>query len=486
VEGAADTSKLYQVIVAVVLAVGFFLFSYLASPRKTVPWIICLSPFQMIDSPYTNSTVMITFVVGIAYILRGRLKYLPMLGFFLLIMGIYMASTGLADRSTYIQHAIYMFNYVSAILMFFLVYNFVRETKDIDLVVRLLIVLNILVVIHSIIQINVGPRFALFGIQELSIKGARGGDDPRLSGPFGVGITAELLVLSMLLFAYLSIHIKSAMKRNLLYFLTALNLGCLVATANRGGFLALVGGAGLFLIMFRRELGMKRTITLSVVGVFLLVVMSVIVVNFTNYGQMYDRLAATELEGGVPDSRAVTWANIVPEIAKKPILGHGPRLRLYNDYARPYPNTPLLHYPHDLYLFLMYTVGAVGLGAYLWFFAWLIVRFRAGIRQPSGDPFVDGFIKLGILSMIVFLVDEIKIEFLRFDYIDYWYYIFSVFAIFLGFADLARNGEFRRNENHQVKAADSSVMPAQQRALPTDPGSRKNEYSPGHGRFRRN
>ena len=74
---AGDTGKLYQIVVAVVLAVGFFLFRYHASPRKVVSWIICLSPFQIIDSPYTTSSVLITYVVGIAYMLRGRLQYLP-------------------------------------------------------------------------------------------------------------------------------------------------------------------------------------------------------------------------------------------------------------------------------------------------------------------------------------------------------------------------------------------------------------------------
>jgi hypothetical protein len=54
-------------------------------------------------------------------------------------------------------------------------------------------------------------------------------------------------------------------------------------------------------------------------------------------------------------------------------------------------------------------------------------------------------VKLGVLSMIVFLIDEIKIEFLRFGFIDYWQYIFSLFAMFLGFADLARSGQLSRS-----------------------------------------
>jgi O-antigen ligase len=448
-----DASKLYLVVAAVTLAIGFFLFTYFASPRKTVPLLIWLSPFQTIDTPYTTSSVMLTYVVGIAYIFRGKLRFLPMLGIFLAIMAVYVASTGFAHRNTWVPHALYMFNFGSAILMFYVVYNFVRETKDVDLVIRTLIILNILVVIYSIIQVNVGPRFALFGIPELSIQGARGGGDPRLRGPYGVGITAELFVLSILLFAYLLIHVKSAIKRNGIYLLMALNLGCLIATANRGGFLSLIGGAGLFLIMYRSTLGVKRTMTLTIAGVFLIAIMSVIVVNYTQYGQMYDRLEATEFEEGLPDSRARAWSNIVLLIAEKPLLGHGPMLRLGEDTIRPDPETRTLHYPHNVYLFLLYTVGVFGLIVYLVFFAWLMVRFRSGIKQPSGDPFIDGFIKLGILSLIVFLIDQIKVEFLRFEYIDYWHYTFSVFAIWLAFADMSRSAKLHPATTESLDAS---------------------------------
>jgi O-antigen ligase len=184
--------------------------------------------------------------------------------------------------------------------------------------------------------------------------------------------------------------------------------------------------------------------------------MSIVVINYTQFGQMYERLEATQLEEGMPDSRARTWTNIIGHIAEKPLLGHGPMLRLEElAPGQPAP-TQSIHYPHNVYLYLLYTTGAAGLILYLIFFAWLVVRYRRGIRQPSGDPFIDGFIKLGILSMIVFLVDQIKIEFLRFEYIDYWHYTFAVFAMWLAFADMARKGEFQRVETEGERATEAS------------------------------
>jgi O-antigen ligase len=188
--------------------------------------------------------------------------------------------------------------------------------------------------------------------------------------------------------------------------------------------------------------------------------MSIVVVKFTDYGQMYERLAATEVEGGVPDTRANTWSQAVPEIAKRPVLGHGPRLRLEGDEARSYPGRTYTLYPHNIYLFLLYTVGIVGLAAYMWFFGWLIVRFRRGIQNASDDPLVNGFIRLGILLTVVFLIDELKIEFLRFALIDYWHFVFTLFAIFLGFADLASAGHFRAASVSGVNGNEQTRMRA--------------------------
>jgi O-antigen ligase len=446
-----EANQLIQIIAALAIAVAVFLVGYIASPRKVVPWLIFLSPFQLIESPYTSSSVMVTYVVAIAYILRGRLKFLPMLGIFAVIISIYLSSSGFAHRSTHVQHAIYIFNYVSAVLMFYIVYNFVRETKDVALVTRALIIANILVVIYCIIQISVVGRYSFLGIEELSLIGARARGDPRLNGPFNPGLTAEFMVISILLFGYLLIYIRSSAMRMLLYLLVALSLGCIIATANRGGFLVLIGAVGLFLIMYRRQLGVKRTLALSMSGIFLIAIMSVVVIQYTNYGQMYERLAATELERGLPETRADTWGDIWSRMFDRPLLGHGPRLRLYNDHAQPYPGTPVVNFPHNLYLFLFYTVGLAGLIVYLAFFTWLYRRYRQGVKQSGSEPFMQGFIKLGVLFMVVFLVDQLKIEFLRFQTVDYWHFIFSVFAIWLAFSDMARKGEYARRDLSSVR-----------------------------------
>jgi O-antigen ligase len=104
----------------------------------------------------------------------------------------------------------------------------------------------------------------------------------------------------------------------------------------------------------------------------------------------------------------------------------------------------LSDYPHNLYLYLMYTVGAVGLLAVLGFLATLFARVFSASRFPIRDDAYVGLARLGVLVLGVVFVDQLKIEFLRFVAMDYWFYLFIVFGMLLGVSDLVR---FRRADS---------------------------------------
>jgi len=97
---------------------------------------------------------------------------------------------------------------------------------------------------------------------------------------------------------------------------------------------------------------------------------------------------------------------------------------------------PLGGNPHNLYLFLLYTVGVVGLIAYLVFFGAMYGRFWRAKRYRSDDAFLNGIPRLAIVLLLVFLVDQLKIEFLRFKLNDAQHYLFSLWAMLLAFSDL--------------------------------------------------
>src|SRR5690606_12481330 len=214
------------------------------------------------------------------------------------------------------------------------------------------------------------------------------------------------------------------------------NLIFMLMTGNRGAFILLVLAFPAFLYLFRTELGVIRAARTFALAALLLVGTSAVVLTFSEFSIIYERLAETEIESGVPDTRAEAWTVVLDKIAERPFIGHGPRLRLIDDHVVRYPDHEFLDYPHNLYLFLLYTVGAVGLAAFVTFFAALGWRLIAACRRAAtGDD--RGLVKLFTLLFVLILLDQVKIEFLRIANTDFQQYLFSMFAVFLAAADLA-------------------------------------------------
>ena len=281
-----------------------------------------------------------------------------------------------------------------------------------------------------------GPGAEVIGTGDLTLRQNRW--DARLAGPFfAVGITAEYLVIQILILLHMYLHEAGRGKKLLIAGIAIANLAFLVATANRGGFLILIGGGLLYLIWFRKELGTGRLLASIAFGGVMLAVVSVVIVTYTDFNLLYNRLSHTEVKEGLPDSRSVIWPLAWEHIQEAPVVGHGPRLRLIDEENRRIPGYFAMPYPHNAYLFLFYTIGFVGLLAWLAFFFALFLRFNRAKNNLHPDPFIARLPKLSILILVMFLIDQIKIEMFRFDLADYQQIVFALFGGLLASAWVA-------------------------------------------------
>jgi O-antigen ligase len=188
--------------------------------------------------------------------------------------------------------------------------------------------------------------------------------------------------------------------------------------------------------------------------------MASVVATYTEFGQMFDRLEkTTELERGVPETRAVVWPVAWENIQEKPLLGHGPRILQQHELRfRNVPSQQLVSsYPHNLYLYLLVTVGIVGLLAMLFFFGKVLYRLAQGINHGvyKGN-YERGFVSVGFIIVATFLVDELKIEFLRSGTADYAQMMFALFGVFLGWADRGL-AQARTEARRSVKNSTAAV-----------------------------
>lgn len=437
-----ETAQILQLSVGLLLAIAVFVLASGLKATYAIGLVLLLIPFQLVETQYGSTNVAITYVLAAALLINGRLR-IPILESLALIVFAYLASVSQTDPSTYVSHATYIFQFVSGLVVFVLAYNFARDVKQPISIVNVLIAMNVLVILYCLIQLWVGPggQFVPFGIEELATQRNRGEGDERLIGPFGnPSVTSEYLVLMTLLFCFELIHWTGG-RRRLLVLLAAANLTLLIATGNRGGFLVLVFAFPLFLYGFRRELGTGRVIQLVLGGLILLAMASYVTLTYTSFGRLFERLAnVTETVGGIPATRSEPWPIAVEKIRQHPWFGEGPRFvgteHVESGDALAEENP----YPHDLYLFLLRTVGIVGTVAVLAFFirVWVKVH-RAASAAPPGS-YRGGLLRIGSLLFLCFVIDQIKIEFPRNDTIDYVHFVFAMFGVFLGIADRPNDG----------------------------------------------
>lgn len=454
-----SASLLFQMGLVVLLATIIFFLAYSLPQKIAGTALVLLIPFQPIDTRYGTANVVLAFVVFIAMLMRERDVRLPMLPQILLLLFVYLISMSFTHPSTHIEHAMYLIYFLSAVLVLWVAYDLAFR-YPLSGILQVFVVLNVLVVLYCFVQLAVGleDKLRLFGREEFAMMPVR--DDRRLTGPFGSpGVTAEYFVIM----TYISLHqiltTSSARYRWMLSGLVLVNLLLLVATGNRGGFLTLLGAGVLFLWMFRQHLGAGRTLRIAIAGVFLVSTAAAITVNYTTFDRLFERLLETEIEEGVPDTRSVVWPMAWEEIKKRPFFGNGPRLRLVGDEDPwAYKEHVVIMYPHNLYLFLLFTTGMTGLAAFIVFLATPLYRCWKASRKAVEDPRILTFVKTGFVVMIIIFVDQIKVEFMRYSLVDYWHFLFALLGLLVAVCDQIESVP------HAAKA--SSSVPAQGSPVP--------------------
>ena len=439
-------AQILQLSVTLVLAVVLFTIAYSLPPRVSATALILLIPFQPIDTKYASANVAITMVLFIAWLIKGVRIRVPMFPQILLLFFAYMVALALVHPATLGQHFVYVFALVSAFFVLWISYDLSMRVDDLRDIVNIFLIMNILVVIYSVVQLasGSGEKIVFFGIEEFHMNHTR--SDRRLTGPFGAaGIAAEYTVIMLFVILYQLLWTSNPWKKYGLVFLGALNILLLIATGNRGGFLVLVGTGLIFLWLFRKTLGAARTITIAATAAVFLSLASIIATTYTDFDSLFTRLAETEIESGIPDTRSIVWPVAWQAIKEKPILGHGPRLRFDGeDTGARYKGHLYILYPHNLYLFLLFTTGVVGLMAYIIFLLTPLVRCALVLRHSTAETYEVGFARLGVVIMAVIFVDGIKIDFTRFALVDYWHFIFAIVGLLIATCDRALGSRPRR------------------------------------------
>jgi O-antigen ligase len=458
-----ESAQLIQLAGALLAGVVIFIAAYGAPLKVSVAILLVLIPFQPVATSYGSANVVMTYVLVGALMVRGRLRYAPMLGACLAVIFSYLISISQLPKSVYVLHGVELISLISGFLVFFLTYNLAREESNPRNIVNILAAADVLAILYCIVQFTVAPgeSLELFGVKEMSLNENRGEGDARLVGPFGTpGITAAYFMSMTIILIYETVY-STGKRRFWIAGIAVTNVAMMIATANRGSFLVLVASVLGFLYLFRAQLGLARILQTLAVSTIALVGASVLIIAYTDFGQMFDRLQkTTETEDGLPATRAVTWPIALENIKEKPWVGHGPRLVLQHEMRfRELPEEQLVsRYPHNLVLHLLVTVGVIGTVTMMYFLISGLWRIYIGSKRGRFvSQYEAGLVVVGLLVVIGILVDELKIEFLRSSTVDYAHFVFALYGIFMGWADRGRfSTQPKTLDDYRERAMDAS------------------------------
>jgi hypothetical protein len=127
----------------------------------------------------------------------------------------------------------------------------------------------------------------------------------------------------------------------------------------------------------------------------------------------------TRFDGLVPDTRASVWPQAVERWLRHPFIGSGP-------YYSTEKGLDFWHWPHSLPLYVLNTIGLVGFTFFLWLL-WRVWRLSTPPTDDLGSRDYPGaYLLMAHVMLVVFLVDELKIEYLR--NLVYPYQVWILFA----------------------------------------------------------
>ena len=227
----------------------------------------------------------------------------------------------------------------------------------------------------------------------------------RFVGSFGdYELLAEWMALAILASIWLSMT-STSLRQRYGWLASLLPLGVvLLATGTRSALVLLMPMAVLLILFTAPRLRMRRLNAVALVGGVVAVAVAIVgVAALSGQANVLDRLLSIKWGGSFADAvnRSSVWVPFTArgDFREHWLVGNG----------LPFPFDVVGTYPHNLYLFTIYTIGAIGLSLFAVALGWLVVVLM--IRSTRDGRQAPARLLLVLAAFV--LLDESKIELTR-------------------------------------------------------------------------
>jgi len=439
-----------RAIEAIIGAVVLFLL-WQVSTLSALWFVLLIYPFPFAIS-WGNSNFIFMIIISIMLLVRvtsGEEKFhldrTILLPVALLIFSYIFSFNNVPLGTILLRLGLVNFgNFLAAAAFTFMLINFIDDEDKLRKAINILLITGVLVIIFCVLELLFPGQVLVPGWlrtrhkMELVMKGIR------IMGPFAdYELNAEFFTLNSFIVFFMLIRSKRLLTRSLLLLLLMIDLVMMFAAVTRGAFFSLIAGVVYLVFISRKDLTIAKFFYMIIAFVVLLVVLEGFVAEYTASGSLFERVVNTTFEKGfVPDTRAGIWEQAIERGMKHPIFGNGPGWDFRSGLSKGF-------WPHNLYLFYFNSLGLVGLTAFLFLMYRIVKTTIPGIKSSLvNSPFPEAFMKILHVMIIIFLLDQLKIEYLR-NHI-YTFFIWTLFALVI----ITRN-VIEKNRTERKKAISS-------------------------------
>ncbi|MFH1277018.1 MAG: O-antigen ligase family protein [Candidatus Eisenbacteria bacterium] len=432
----SPNKRMIQVIMA-----GFVLFAaFLLPSRYSVGFMVFIIPFPQYTT-IGSTTVIFAFIIFAFWILRIALGYeqrpirsgieVPLICLVLF----FVISMVMVEPGQWAMAIAKFRIFISCILIFYLVINLIRTTRDIHFILNTLVLSFGFVAVIAMVDIWMPQHASIFNFlrsRSLDMRRMTMGAGIRVGSVFGdYELFAEYLAIYIPILLVRVLNEKIVLKQFLWLPMLGGAIMLLLATATRGAFLALIAGV-LYLIWIARHIINYQKLLPLLIATFGLFYASAIILNqYTETASLFARLGETKFVKGMPDTRARRWTEAWNEIQDSPWIGHGPYYFVGVDEK----NVNRL-YPHSNFLFFSYLVGIPGALVFHWMLISAGLRgYKAARRYARQRTELAYTVVLLSSILVIFFVDEIKISFMRYD--NTQHFTWTILALLLSVSRVA-------------------------------------------------
>ncbi len=437
--GALLASQIVHPAKRMIEAVAGALLVYVLWSNSTINalWILLVIypfPFAIVVG---NSTFVFVIAVFLIYLIRVsariatfRLDRTFNLPIALFMMSYMVSFYNLSTEPYALRFAfVHTGNVIACVLLFYMITNFVDTEKRLETAMRVMMITATAVIAFTILEMLFPGRPLIPGWLYTQHKVQLVMKDVRVGGPFhDFELVAEFFAMNVPFILLMLIRSTRSLTRSLYTLLLLADIVMMFSTITRGAFISLSVGLVYMAWTFRRDLTFVRLVSLLSSFLVLVLVVDFLVARYTISGSLFGRMIETTFEVGViPENRVLAWGGALARALEHPIIGHGPGW----DFSKAF-ETAL--WPHNLYLFYFNITGLFGLSTFL-FLLWRLwrassVTLGSSIRRSS---FPDALLMIFNVTLLIFMIDQIKVDYPRNDV--YMYFIW----IFFGLIAAARN-----------------------------------------------